>query len=197
MKYFWYEFNILIHRIIYWICSGSLKSNGKHLWAQDPAWERRGPDRHNTLGAVRVPPLPTPTPQVTTLLWFVTASSCCGLFFSPPFSVFTHVCVLPRWLSKESACFHPWVGKVPWRRQWQPTPVFSPGESHGQRSLVGHSPGVTRSRAWLGDSQQHVCTSPSSVSLTFALSFIKTLSYCIVFRNEVNVAELVWIVLYC
>ena len=29
--------------------------------------------------------------------------------------------------------FDPWVGKVPWRRAWQPTPVFLPGESHGQR----------------------------------------------------------------
>ena len=34
----------------------------------------------------------------------------------------------------------PWVGKIPWRRAWQPTPVFLPGESHGQRSLAGYSP---------------------------------------------------------
>ena len=33
----------------------------------------------------------------------------------------------------------PWLGKIPWRRAWQPTPVFSPGESHGQRSLAGYS----------------------------------------------------------
>ena len=36
--------------------------------------------------------------------------------------------------------FDPWVRKVPWRRAWQPTPVFLPGESHGQRSLVSYSP---------------------------------------------------------
>ena len=36
--------------------------------------------------------------------------------------------------------FNPWVGKTPWRRAWQPTPVFLPGESHGQRRLVGYSP---------------------------------------------------------
>ena len=36
--------------------------------------------------------------------------------------------------------FDPWVGKIPWRRTWQPTPILLPGESHGQRSLVGHSP---------------------------------------------------------
>ena len=33
-----------------------------------------------------------------------------------------------------------WVGKFPWRRKWQPTPVFMPGKSHGRRSLVGYSP---------------------------------------------------------
>ena len=50
---------------------------------------------------------------------------------------------------KESTCnaedtgnngFNPWVGKILWRRKWQPTPVFLPGKSHGQRSLVGYSP---------------------------------------------------------
>ena len=49
---------------------------------------------------------------------------------------------LPRWLNgKESACqcrrhgFSPWVGKIPWRRKWQPTPVFLPG----QRSLADYN----------------------------------------------------------
>ena len=36
--------------------------------------------------------------------------------------------------------FNPWVGKIPWRREWLSSPVFLPGESHGQRSLVGYSP---------------------------------------------------------
>ena len=35
--------------------------------------------------------------------------------------------------------FDPWVGKIPRRRAWQPTPVFLPGESHGQRSLASES----------------------------------------------------------
>ena len=54
---------------------------------------------------------------------------------------------LPRWLSgKEYVCqcrrcrFSPLVGKIPWRRKWQPTLVFLPGQSHGQRSLVDYSP---------------------------------------------------------
>ena len=64
---------------------------------------------------------------------------------------------LLRWLSRKEyrkvatsaykckRCgFDPWVRKIPWRRKWQPTPVFLPGKSHGQRSLVGYrgSPGV-------------------------------------------------------
>ena len=36
--------------------------------------------------------------------------------------------------------FNPWVRKIPWRRAWQPTPVFLPGEFHRQRSLVGYGP---------------------------------------------------------
>ena len=36
--------------------------------------------------------------------------------------------------------FNSLVSKTPWRRAWQPTPVFLPGESHGQWSLVGYSP---------------------------------------------------------
>ena len=35
---------------------------------------------------------------------------------------------------------HPWVGKIPWERKWQPTPAFLPGQPHGQRSLTGYSP---------------------------------------------------------
>ena len=69
---------------------------------------------------------------------------------------------LPRWQSdKESACqckwlkrpgFDPWVGKIPWRRKWQPTPVFLPGQAkfHGQRSLAGYSPWGSRvSHNWV------------------------------------------------
>ena len=36
--------------------------------------------------------------------------------------------------------FNPWVGKIPGRRKWQPTPVFLPGEFHRQRSLAGYRP---------------------------------------------------------
>ena len=49
-----------------------------------------------------------------------------------------------RWLRICLQCkrpgFNPWVRKIPWRREWLPTPVFLAGESHGQRSLVGYTP---------------------------------------------------------
>ena len=68
----------------------------------------------------------------------------------------------PWWLSgKESNCqcrrcgFSPWVGKIPWRRKGQPTPVFLPGKSHGQGSLSGYSPwGCKRVRGDLATEQQ-------------------------------------------
>ena len=63
---------------------------------------------------------------------------------------------MPSWMAfpagaagKEPACqcrrhkrcrFNPWVRKLPWRRAWQPTPAFLPGESRGQTRLVGYSP---------------------------------------------------------
>ena len=36
--------------------------------------------------------------------------------------------------------FNPWMEKIPWKRRWQPTPVFLPGKSHGQKSLAEYSP---------------------------------------------------------
>ena len=51
--------------------------------------------------------------------------------------------------------FNPWVRKIPWRRKWQPTPVFLPGKSHGQRNLAGYRPwGHKRVRHNLATKQQ-------------------------------------------
>ena len=70
----------------------------------------------------------------------------------------------PRWCSgKESTClcrrlkrhgFDSWVGKIPWSRKWQPTPVFLPGKSHGQRNPVGYSPWGCKEL----DMTEHACT---------------------------------------
>ena len=74
---------------------------------------------------------------------------------------------LPLWLSGEKPfcqCrkhrFHPWGGKIPWRREGLPTPVFLPGEFHGQRRLADCSPwGCKRVRhAWATKHQQQTHT---------------------------------------
>ena len=69
------------------------------------------------------------------------------------FMVTSLVSGLPWWLGGLSVClpcrrpgFNPSVGKIPWRRKWQPTPVFLPGESQGWGNLVGcHLRGRTES----------------------------------------------------
>ena len=63
-------------------------------------------------------------------------------FLPPPLSPFSSL--VAQWLriccNAGGPGFNPWVGKIPWRRAWQRTPVFLPGEFHGQRSLAGYSP---------------------------------------------------------
>ena len=54
--------------------------------------------------------------------------------------------------------FDPWAGKIPWRKEWLPTPVFLPGKSHGQRSLAGCIP--------LGSQESNV-TEQLTISHTF------------------------------
>ena len=74
--------------------------------------------------------------------------------------------------------FDPWIGKIPWRKEWQPTPVFSPGEFNGQRSLVGyslwgHKESQRDGHDWISAVQQHksaLCVHMSPLSWT---------SYCL------------------
>ena len=71
---------------------------------------------------------------------------------------------LPWWLSaKESTCRRPrfilWVGKIPWKKAWQPTPILLPGESHGQRSLEGYSPRGRTESDMTEASKQHMDSS--------------------------------------
>ena len=61
-------------------------------------------------------------------------------------------------------CFDSWVGKIPWRRKWHPTPVLLPGGSHGQRSLAGYSPWGRKELA-------------TTEGLIF-LSFLITMNHC-------------------
>ena len=61
------------------------------------------------------------------------------------------VCQCRKW---KRHGFDTWVGKIPWRRKWQPTPVFLPGKSHGWRSLAGYQQGHKRVRYNLVTKQQ-------------------------------------------
>ena len=66
---------------------------------------------------------------------------------------------------KASACNAGDLGSIPgWRRAWQPTPVFLPGESYGQRSLVGYSP---RGRKESDTTEDFTFTFFLSLSLSF------------------------------
>ena len=66
---------------------------------------------------------------------------------------------------KESACqcrrcgFNPWIGKIPWRRKWKPTPVFLAGESYEQKNLVSYSPRGCKE----SDTAEHTCTHAPAV----------------------------------
>ena len=53
--------------------------------------------------------------------------------------------------------FNPWVRKIPWSRKWHPTPVFLPRKFHGQRSLVGYSPGGCKELDILSVRQDDKC----------------------------------------
>ena len=70
-------------------------------------------------------------------------------------------CKFRRCRSHRSHRFDPWVGKFPWRRKWQPTPIFLPEKSHGQWSLVGYNPqGLKES-----DMTEHACTIRNKASV--------------------------------
>ena len=86
---------------------------------------------------------------------------------------------LPWWLSGKEQAYQcrrhrcdPWVRKIPWRRKWQPSLVFFPGESHEQRSLVGYSLwGCKRVRQDLATKQQGVRHYSKLLSMYGGLEF--------------------------
>ena len=98
---------------------------------------------------------------------------------------------LPWWLRGLSVClqcgrpgFDPWVGKIPWRRQWQPTPVLLPGKSYGLRSLVGYSPWGCKELDMTEQLHFHfLITLPPSFLLQLSL---KKLTLCITFSMNIS-----------
>ena len=126
----------------------------------------RFPVHHNSWSLLKLPCIESVMPSNHLIL-------CSPLLLLP--SIFSNIRVFsnesvlrirwskPRWCSgKESACqsrrqkrhrFNTWVGKIPWRRKWQPTPAFLPGKFHGQRSLAGYSPWGWKE----SDTTEHTC----------------------------------------
>ena len=102
--------------------------------------------------------------------------------------------------------FNPWVGKILWRRKWEPTPVCLPGESHGRRILVGYSSWGCRVRNNLASKQTtaaaewvHVLLTRffevklehlASISFSQCWSKIILISHCVC--NRVLVSVLKW-----
>ena len=78
----------------------------------------------------------------------------------------------------------PWVGKILWSRNWQPTRVFSPREFHGQRSLAGHSPWGCKE----SDTTEQLAHIPSFYSVVSTLEYAVSekyegLTYTLVFKE--------------
>ena len=119
---------------------------------------------HNKLFCLKFLPHPRKPKWLSSLLIKISTND-----FSSPTSISLHdkasLCHqsgLPlwlRWWRIRLQCtrrgFDPWVGKIPWIREQLSTPVFWPGEFYGQRSLVGHSHGLTKSQTQLSDLHFH------------------------------------------
>ena len=102
--------------------------------------------------------------------------------------------------SKEPACqcrryercgFDSWLGKIPWRRAWQPVPVFLPGESDGQKSLVGYSPRGHKQSGTMKRLSTHIhlrTDSTTIVRITKAIVFPlkEALFYTFLKYSEIN-----------
>ena len=79
---------------------------------------------------------------------------------------------------KESACnagdlgLIPGSGRFPWRRKWQPTPVFSPGKSHGRRRLVGYSPGGGKESDMIEETEHTYARTDKAIIRLYWLSFL-------------------------
>ena len=81
--------------------------------------------------------------------------------------------------------FNPWVRQIPWKREWLPTPVFLPGDFHGQRSLAGPGPwGHTES-----DTTEHAHTYPTSHIYSFCFGFFRQESCLSTFISMISSPE--------
>ena len=80
--------------------------------------------------------------------------------------------------------FDPWVGKILWRKTWQPTPVFFPRESHGQRNLLGYSPCCCRvGHDWSDSAHKYKTESLRCTPETNTTLLINCVQYKIKIKN--------------
>ena len=104
-------------------------------------------------------------------------------------------------VGKESTCnagdclqyrrqeFDSWVGKIPWRRKWQPTSQFLPGESYGQRRLVGYRP-WGRKELDMTEATQHACLREALLLGERTVSDLKVILFgCLVVRRKKKTRE--------
>ena len=91
--------------------------------------------------------------------------------------------------------FNSWLGTVPWRRKHQPTPVFLPGKSHGQRSLVGYCPWGCKA----SDMTEQLSTHTISSTFSFSMKLYPLWTFTFLFHLQDSVFSLsYWVVSeYC
>ena len=81
----------------------------------------------------------------------------------------------------KSPKFNPWIGKISWRRKWQPTTIFLPGKSNGQRNLAGYI--VPWSHTWSDMIEKLILT----FSLTCAYTYIRILGGVLFWNTRTNI----------
>ena len=82
---------------------------------------------------------------------------------------------------------NPWVGKIPWRRKWWPTPVFLPGKFHGQRSWWPTFHEVKKSQTWLSVWAQRTFSINYNVWTLYGFWFGETKYKQVLWHNRKNI----------
>ena len=111
---------------------------------------------------------------------FPTALHCCGLSLVAQ----TLVCLQCR-----RSWFDPWVGKLLWRRKWQSTPVFLPGDSHGWRSLAGYSPWCHKESDMTEPLHFHFLSFFSLLVHSYKSALLFLTSICRLLKLEINIGS--------
>ena len=114
----------------------------------------------------------------TLLLYLLTTNASEGQFLEATYIAYHYIFKLPMWRSgKASTCqcrrqrFSPWIVKIHWSMEWQPTPVFLPGKYHGQISLEGYSPAESQRvrHDWVAERTARMSSSQKGCIKFFAL----------------------------